>query len=531
MDLTSLQQLAVAVQNEQSLDQVLAAVTSGLCEQADVALARIWLVGDGDICDVCPMRDECNDQSRCLHLVASDGHCIDQEERWTRLDGAYRRFPMGARKVGRVGASGIPVLLTDVEGDTSWLRDPGWAQRQGIRSFAGQPLVFRGETFGVLAVFSRACIAEDGMTILRAFADHAAAAIANARAFEEISALRARLELENEYLREEVRGARQYGTIIGDSSALHTILEQIDLVAPTDTTVLIQGESGTGKELIAQAIHEHSVRAGRAFVKVNCASIPHELFESEFFGHIRGAFTGAIRDRVGRFQLADGGTLFLDEVGEIPVDLQGKLLRVLQERQFERVGEDRTREVNVRVIAATNRDLRAEVDAGRFRRDLFYRLSVFPLEVPPLRERVEDIPLLAVDFLNAKCRELGVPPMALKQRHIIELQQYDWPGNVRELHNVFERAVITARQGALEFNLPRSLAGSNVDATAASERTADRIRSYEELKTDERENLIRALDRTGWKISGPTGAAAILGVKPTTLASRIKVMNIVKPSR
>ncbi len=526
MELSALQQLAIAVQNEQSLDRVLAAVTSGLCEEANVALARIWLVDDGDICATCPMQKECPDQSKCLHLVASDGHCLKHVDRWTRLDGAFRRFPLGVRKVGRVGASGNAELLTDVAGDTSWLVDPAWASKQRIRSFAGQPLVFRGETFGVLAVFSRERITDDGMTILRAFADHAAAAIANARAFAEIAELSAQLELENQYLREEVKGAKRYGAILGDSSALRTILEQIALVAPTDTTVLVQGESGTGKELIAQAIHEGSARSNRAFVKVNCASIPRELFESEFFGHVRGAFTGAVRDRVGRFQLADGGTLFLDEVGEIPVELQSKLLRVLQEGQFECVGEDRTRKVDVRVIAATNRNLRDEVDANRFRRDLYYRLSVFPVEVPPLRERPEDVPLLAAHMLESKCRELGAPNLMLKQRHVMELQRYDWPGNVRELQNVMERAAITARNGMLRFDLPAREVKAAASKKSLSDSGTDEILTQDELKALERANVERALVQTNGKVSGDGGAAELLGMRPTTLASRIRALGI-----
>ncbi len=528
MELASLQQLAVEVQGELSLERVLAAVTTGLAGQANIALARIWLLERGDICDVCPMREECPNQTWCLHLAASDGHDVKRAEHWTGLNGEFRRFPLGVRKVGRIGATGDPILFSNSDGDMSWARHPSWVSSEKIQSFAGQPLIFRGEVMGVLAVFSRTQVTEDGMTVLRVFADHAAAAIANARAFDEIGKLSAKLELENEYLREEVKGANRHGEIVGESSALRKILEQIALVAPTDSTVLVQGESGTGKELIAQAIHENSARAERALIKVNCASIPRELFESEFFGHVRGSFTGAIRDRVGRFQLADGGTIFLDEIGEIPLDLQSKLLRVLQENEFERLGEERTREVDVRIVAATNRDLRAEVDAGRFRRDLYYRLSVFPVEVPPLRERLEDVPLIAERLLKEKCQELGVQQLRLKQRHVIELQQYDWPGNVRELQNVIERATITSSNGVLEFDLPsKPKTRRNVPAPPESERILTQV----ELETLERENIIRALEQADWKVSGQNGAADLLGIKPTTLASRIRVMNIEKPRR
>src|SRR5262245_51071447 len=265
------------------------------------------------------------------------------------------------------------------------------------------------------------------------------------------------LELENEYLQEELRG--NYRAILGNSPALKKVLAQIEMVAPTNAGVLILGESGTGKELVARAIHERSPRQAGALVRVNCASVPRELFESEFFGHVRGAFTGAVKDRVGRFELADGGTLFLDEIGEVPLELQSKLLRVLQEGQFEKLGEDRTRTVDVRIIAATNRDLEAEVRSGRFRQDLYYRLSVFPIDLPPLRERVEDIPILAQQFLLQSARKLGTAPPQLTSAQQKELQAYDWPGNVRELQSVIERAVIRSRSGELDFAL-RSATGS-----------------------------------------------------------------------
>src|SRR5213596_1076041 len=262
------------------------------------------------------------------------------------------------------------------------------------------------------------------------------------------------LEFENEFLQDEFRAS--FGNIIGHGPALQKVLAQIATVAPTEANVIILGGSGTGKELVARAIHDLSARKDRPLVRVNCASIPKELFESEFFGHVRGAFTGAIKDRVGRFELADNGTLFLDEIGEIPLDLQSKLLRVLQEGQFERVGEDRTRTVDVRIIAATNRDLEAEVKAGRFRQDLYYRLSVFPIELPPLRERVEDILVLAQHFVAQSARKLGATVPRLTHANVKELQSYDWPGNVRELQNVIERAVIRSRNGRLDLGLGRT---------------------------------------------------------------------------
>ena len=364
-------------------------------------------------------------------------------------------------------------------------------------------------------------------------ADHVGTAIANARAFEEIERLREQLELENAYLKEEVSEARAFGDIIGDSPALRQVLEQIELVAPTDASVLILGESGTGKELVAREIHARSPRRNRSLIKVNCASIPRDLYESEFFGHIKGAFTGAVKDRTGRFELADGGTLFLDEVGEIPLELQSKLLRVLQEGQFERVGEERTRNVDVRIVAATNHDLPEEVAAGRFRQDLYYRLNVFPVQVAPLRLRKEDIPPLATHFLELTATKLKLKQPRLTQANLLRLQGYDWPGNVRELQNIIERAVIVSRGGVLRFDLPRDSAPGTrapltpspfeIEAGAASE-----VIPEEEMRHRERDNLLNALRQTGWKIYGDGGAAELLGVNPTTLSSRIKKLGLKK---
>lgn len=336
------------------------------------------------------------------------------------------------------------------------------------------------------------------------------------------------LELENEFLQDEFRA--NFGNIIGQSPALQKVLAQIATVAPTEANVLISGESGTGKELVARALHDLSGRKDRPLVRVNCASIPKDLFESEFFGHVRGAFTGAIKDRVGRFELADDGSLFLDEVGEIPLDLQSKLLRVLQEGQFERVGDERTRSVKVRLIAATNRDLLAEAKAGRFRLDLYYRLSVFPIEVPPLRERLEDLGALADYFVTHAARRLGVPRPRLTKLHVQELQSYDWPGNVRELQNVIERAVILAKGGKLEFDLPHRVKRDHAlpppPLPASPDGEAEL--SLDELEVREREIVETALHRSNWKIYGVGGAAALLRVKPTTLVSKMKRLKIQK---
>jgi GAF domain-containing protein len=409
----ALQSLALEVGEARSADAVLGRIVRGLAALENVALARVWLIAPGDICESCRMRPDCPDQVRCLHLAASAGAPIASQEDWSRLTGDFRRIPLNVRKVGEIGGTGAPILIGENLAESHWIARPQWARSERIVSFAGQPLIFRGEILGVLAVFSRGAIPLSTFKWLRIFADHAAIAISNARAFDEIGRLRRALEQERDYLREEVREALSFGEIIGGSGALRDVLEQVALVAPTDATVLILGESGTGKELIASALHQRSLRRNGPLVRVNCGSIPGELFESEFFGHARGSFTGALRDREGRFQLADGGTLFLDEVGEIPVPLQAKLLRVLQEGQFERVGEEKTRKVSVRVIAATNRDLGQEAENGRFRRDLYYWLNVFPMQLPPLRERKEDIPALAGHFMRLACAKLNRPDLHL----------------------------------------------------------------------------------------------------------------------
>ena len=333
------------------------------------------------------------------------------------------------------------------------------------------------------------------------------------------------------------------GELVGVSTAWRKVLQQIELVAPSNATVLITGESGTGKELVAKAIHSKSSRRDRPIVTVNCAAVAPELFESEFFGHVKGAFTGAQKDRIGRFGLADGGTIFLDEVGEIPVSLQGKLLRVLQEGQYERVGEDRTRILDVRVIAATNRDLNKEIEAGRFREDLFYRLSVFPIHIVALRERLEDIPALAEHFMRKlNWRDKSNLPVRLSEENIKALQNYHYPGNVRELENIIERAGILTHCFLYNLSVQQILdamllsdqrrqldSAHNVPTTGSSARP---IMTYAEIKDLERENVLAALRATDYKVHGANGAAQLLGVRPTTLASRIKSLQIpLRPER
>ena len=520
----SLQAIMLGIAQARSVDPVLRQIVEGVANCSNAALVRIWLIAPGDICDECRFRKECPNQERCLHLAASAGKSQRTGDDYSQLNGAFRRFPLGVRKIGQIAKTGEPLMLSHVTPEQSWVAQPDWIAAEGVRSFAGQPLVFRGETLGVLGVFDRSNFTPEDFAWLRTFADHAAVAIANARAFEEIESLKMRLEQENDYLREEVTAALGSRDLIGESIALKKVLHQVELVAPTDAPVLITGESGTGKELVARAIHERSSRRERPLIKVNCGAIPENLFESEFFGHARGAFTGALKDRPGRFELADGGTLFLDEIGELPLAMQAKLLRVLQEHEIERVGETRPRKVNVRVVAASNRDLKQEVEGERFRQDLFYRLSVFPIEVPPLRERRDDIPRLALHFARAAAKRMNRPVPRLTRAQAEQLAAYDWPGNVRELQNAVERAVILSRNGPLRFKLAVLKAAESVQPRISVTETA--ILTREALRRRERDSIVAALKQSGGKIFGAGGAAELLGMKPTTLASRIKALGI-----
>ncbi len=397
-----------------------------------------------------------------------------------------------------------------VANEVFWCKDgtPVWVE------YTSTPIRDRGVVVGAVIVFRDVSQRREADEKLRA-------------ALAEVDQLRERLEQENAYLQEEIRTETNPRGIIGRTAAVQKTLRQVSLVAPTDATVMITGESGTGKELIARAIHEASQRSDRPLIRVNCAAIPRELFESEFFGHVRGAFTGALRDRVGRFELADGGTLFLDEVGEIPLELQGKLLRVLQEGYFERVGEERTRGVDVRVIAATNRELKQEVKQGRFREDLYFRLNVFPVETVPLRDRREDIPLLAQHFLASESKSFK-SDLRLSEGDVRRLMQYDWPGNVRELQNVIERAAILAQNGRLRLDLPHQQSGTELPATSRRPKNGapQPVMTDDEMREHERNNILAALKVSGGKVFGKDGAAELLAIKPTTLASRIKSLGI-----
>jgi transcriptional regulator with GAF, ATPase, and Fis domain len=347
-------------------------------------------------------------------------------------------------------------------------------------------------------------------------------------AFAEVKCLTEQLEQERDYLRDEIEVTANFGEIIGQSMALKRTLAKVEAVANTSANVLVLGESGVGKEMIARAIHSNSERCDKALIKVNCASIPRELFESEFFGHVRGAFTGAHKDRVGRMQLANGGTLFLDEVGEIPLSLQGKLLRALQEQEFERVGDDETTKVDVRVVAATNRHLEEEVAAGRFREDLYYRLSVFPIELPPLRERIEDIGPLASHFLDSICADLGRDTLALTRQQTASLQKHQWPGNIRELRNVIERAVILTKGARLRLDLALGGAVKGEIALESPESGDSPFLTESEFRATEKQNLVAALRAANWRVWGPDGAAVMLGISPSTLSYRMDAFEIEK---
>ena len=345
-------------------------------------------------------------------------------------------------------------------------------------------------------------------------------------ALQEVDALKQRLEKENAYLLEELNADFNHHQIIGQSEKVRHMVNQIELVGQTDANVLITGESGTGKELIARAIHEVSERQGRPLIKVNCAAIPVDLFESEFFGHVKGAFSGAISDRLGRFELADGATIFLDEVGEIPLQLQGKLLRVLQEQQFERVGESKTRHVNVRVISATNQNLKSLVEQQKFREDLYFRLNVFPIHSPALRERIDDIPLLVKHFIDKVCLRFNKPQPQVSIAQMQYLQQYQWPGNIRELENIIERQLILAKSNKINFDfLAKEIPTSKAKISTFAK---DSLLNAQQQKELEKHNLEHALAQCKGKIYGEDGAAQLLGLPPTTLASKLKKFAINK---
>jgi formate hydrogenlyase transcriptional activator len=401
------------------------------------------------------------------------------------------------------------------------------ALAEGIKSVCHLPLVSRNRTLGVLSLGSREedSFSDDDFAFLRKVANQVAIAVENSVAYGQIAELKDQLAEEKLYLEDEIRSELNFEEIIGESDALRRVLAHVETVAPTDSTVLIYGETGTGKELIARAVHNLSGRKSNAFVKLNCAAIPTGLLESELFGHEKGSFTGAIAQRTGRFELANRGTVFLDEVGEIPLELQPKLLRVLQEREFERLGSSRTLRTDARLIAATNRDLAAMVDEHKFRSDLYYRLNVFPIRVPALRERPEDIPLLVRHFIQQFSRRTNRKIDSIPSETMKALVRYDWPGNIRELQNVIERAVIVSTGPVLR--VPAGDLKIRVAATEAPSPDgagSKDIRSV--LEDTERKQIVSALEQTRWVVAGPNGAAAVLGMKRSTLQSRMQKLGI-----
>ena len=449
-------------------------------------------------------------------------------------DGALRLYALdfpGSKGIVREGLTGAeeeasatvfrtgrPMHLTGSELDQDHI-----ALAEGARSVCHLPLISRDRVLGVLHLGSlqENAFTEDDVAFLSKVAGQVAIAVENARAYGQIADLRDKLAQEKLYLEDEIRSELNFEEIVGKSDALRRVLKEVETVAPTDSTVLIYGETGTGKELIARAVHNLSARGSSAFVKLNCAAIPTGLLESELFGHEKGAFTGAIAQRVGRFELANRGTVFLDEIGEIPLELQPKLLRVLQEREFERLGSSRTLRTDARLIAATNRDLGAMVDERKFRSDLYYRLNVFPVRVPPLRERPDDIPLLVRHFVQQFSRRTNRSIETIPSETMTALVNYDWPGNIRELQNVIERAVILSKGPVL------TVATDDLKPRPATDGAVQADKNIRGLLEDtERKQILSALEQTNWIVAGPNGAAARLGLKRSTLQSRMHKLGV-----
>jgi transcriptional regulator with GAF, ATPase, and Fis domain len=486
------------------LDEVLAEITRGLVSGLEAAMARIWLVRPED--------------PGTLRLVASAGLS-------ERLDGSRSRVPVGTLKIGEIASQRTALWSNELLEDPRFA-DKAWIRENRLSTFAGYPLEYGGELLGVLAMFARRSLTELEFERLGMFAAQASVAIKNAGLFSKVAELTRRLEAENTYLKEELREGAATG-IVGQSTALTRVLAELERVAPTMSTVLLHGETGTGKELFARALHEMSSRRAGPLVKVNCAALAPTLVESELFGHEKGAFTGALARRIGRFELAQGGTLFLDEVGELSLDAQAKLLRVLQEHEIERVGGTQSIRVDARIVAATNRDLAAAARANRFRSDLFFRLNVFPIVVPPLRERRDDIPALASEFTKTLASRLGVEPKVIDEDAMAYLQSYDWPGNVRELHNVLERATILARRDRIGVaDLPELESAADetqISPHGIADGTDESVSLKERVYAHERALIVDALRRAD---GNQSEAARFLKTSRATLQYRMKILRL-----
>ena len=525
--LRMLREISAQVAAGHRLEDVLTTVTSVLVERADFRSVAIWLYLRDEECEHCreaPLAERAAEPR--LHRVTRTA-----SPSLAGLD-LVHALPLSETFAGRLARDRAPICHNDlvelaklVSQMTSGRVDLSKAEasaaaaaREGLHSGALFPLFVGDDFTGLLFMLAEREIGPDEVRYLEVFALQTASIIRWSRVYGEIERLRDRLAHENTYLDEAVRQEAGFTGIVGISAALKEVLPLIAQVAPTDSTVLLSGETGTGKELFARAIHDASRRSGHPMIKVNCGGFAPGLVDSELFGHERGAFTGATQRRIGRFELANRGTLFLDEVAELPPETQVKLLRVLQEREFERVGGERTISADVRLIAATHRDLELEVSRERFRADLYYRLNVLPIRIPPLRERPEDIEPLTAHFVSHFGRRMGKQFRGISQGSLTRLQRYDWPGNIRELQNVIERACVLAKGQVVEVPDP---------ALGARHRRSWQPATLEEA---EQAHIGRTLERTGWRIEGAGGAAELLGLRPSTLRSRIRKLGIRRPA-
>ena len=517
--LADLQRITAAMAVGQRVEDVLDAITAGMRSSGQMLAVSVSLyLHDGE-CPVCQARAPVEPSTeRRLHRVAFYSQTVTVSEHFhaTRLGKFFAGYAAQERRL--LVIDDMEQAIEEYAADASSEAKAGFRTllRAGARTAVFVPMVARDALVGVLTALAPRDMDVDELRYLEVVATQAATILRSAQLYDDVRALTDRLEQENAYLERAVREEGHFASIVGSSTALRGVMDVVNRVASTDTTVLLSGETGTGKELIARAIHDRSPRAQHPMIKVNCGAIPPGLIESEFFGHERGAFTGAHQRRIGSFELADRGTLFLDEVGELTPDTQVRLLRVLQDKEFQRVGGSRPIRVDVRLIAATNRNLATEVSEGRFRSDLYYRLNVLHIGLPPLRERRTDIPALAEHFAAMFARKLGKPFAGISPSGMDLLVRYEWPGNIRELQNVIERACVLSHGSRIDIADPAEVAGNG------------KLGSSLELDAVEREHIYRVLESTGWRIEGPAGAAALLGLNPSTLRSRMKKLHVVR---